>query len=378
MITAFDDYLIHQTPQALAHVGTTDSNAYDRYFLEGFVADGSLIFGGAFGRYPNRDLTDAAFSVSFEGTQYSLFASGRAPLERTDSSAGPIAVEIIHPMRSLRLRVEDPQRGFNADLRFDAITGAIDEGRQTLTDGLRTSVDLTRYSQLGTWSGHIEVKGHRIELTNQRVLGVRDHSWGVRPLGGGGSTRWAPQIHWYWGPIFFENECLHWHLNDSAEGNVIDRFAALVPRVENAGSSPLYLRDTGGEYLVPTSFTPRYRHGTRRLEHLEVVLHDQRGPRMKLAFIPDPHLLFSLMGLGYTNKAWEHGAWRGEGMVDENAWPSHEQSPLFPRNWHMHHVCKVIRDDGVHGTALLEQCFFGPHQPSGLTGVTAGWPSVET
>lgn len=373
MITSFDDYLIHQTPQALVHVGTTDSNAYDRYFLEGFVADGSLIFGGAFGLYPNRDVVDAAFSVSVDGAQYSLFASGRAPSERGESRVGPIQVEILSPMRSLRLSVHDKARGFFADLRFDAVTGAIDEGRQTLTDGPRTSVDLTRYSQLGTWSGVIEVKGRRIELAGKQVLGVRDHSWGVRPLGGGGSTRWAPQIHWYWGPIFFGDECMHWHVNDDPEGELPDRFAALVPRVDGAGDGPLYMRDTGGEYLIPVSFTPRYRNGTRRVEHLEVVMHDKRGPRMTLEFIPDQRLLFSLMGLGYTNKAWEHGAWRGELMVDENAWPSHEQSPLFPRNWHMHHVCKVKRDDGKEGSAILEQCLFGPHKPSGLLGVTDGW-----
>ncbi|MBK8960615.1 MAG: hypothetical protein IPM80_19900 [Proteobacteria bacterium] len=373
MITAFDDYLIHQTPLALAHVGTTDSNAYDRYFLEGFIADGSLIFGGAFGLYPNRDVMDAAFSVSFEGTQYSLFTSGRAPVERGDSAVGPIKVEILQPMRSLRLLVNDRERGFIAELTFQAITGAIDEGRQTMTDGPRTSVDLTRYSQLGRWSGFIEVKGRRIDLDGKEVLGVRDHSWGVRPLGGGGSTRWAPQIHWYWGPIFFGDECMHWHLNDSAEGEIQDRFLALVPRVEAAGTGPLYMRDTGGEYLIPVAFTPRYRRGTRRLEHLAVQLNDKRGPRMTLEFIPNPSVLFSLMGLGYTNKAWEHGAWRGEAMVDENAWPGHEQSPLFPRNGHMHHVCKVVRDDGVEGSAILEQCFFGPHKPSGLSGVTEGW-----
>ena len=242
-----------------------------------------------------------------------------------------------------------------------------------MTDGARTSVDLTRYSQLGRWSGYLEIKGRRIDLADKRVLGVRDHSWGVRPLGGGGSTRWAPQIHWYWGPIFFADECMHWHLNDNPEGDVQDRFAALVPRVEDGASGPLYMRDTGGEYLIPVAFTPRYRHGTRRLEHLEVVLNDKRGPRMKLEFIPNQSVLFSLMGLGYTNKAWEHGVWRGEAMVDENAWPSAEQSPLFPRNWHMHHACKVIRDDGVEGSAILEQCFFGPHKPSGLVGVTDGW-----
>ncbi|MBI2803088.1 MAG: hypothetical protein HYX63_22945 [Gammaproteobacteria bacterium] len=376
MITSFDDYLIHQTPQALAQVGTTDSNAYDRYFLEGFIEDGSLMFGAAFGLYPNRDVVDGAFSISFDGTQYSLFASGRAPIERGESRVGPIRVEILAPMRNLRLLIDDQARGFFAELRFDAATGVIDEGRQTMTDGARTSVDLTRYSQLGTWSGVIQVKGRRIALEGRRVLGIRDHSWGVRPLGGGGSTRWAPQICWFWGPIFFGDECLHWHLNDNPEGEIPDRFAALVPRVTSAGSGPLYMRDTGGEYLFPVAFTPRYRRGTRRVEHLEVEIHDKRGPRMKLEFIPDQRLLFSLMGLGYTNKAWEHGAWRGELMVDETAWPSREQSPLFPRNWHMHHVCKVVRDDGAEGTAILEQCLFGPHPPSELVGVTEGWQAA--
>lgn len=377
MITSFDDYLIHQTPQALAHVGTTDSNAYDRYFLEGFIADGSLMFGGAFGLYPNRDVTDGAFSVSVEGTQYSLFASARAPTERGESRVGPLRIEILHPMRALRLLVDDHERGFFADLRFDASTGVIDEGRQTLTDGPRTSVDLTRYSQLGTWSGVIEVKGKRIELAGKRVLGIRDHSWGVRPLGGGsGSTRWAPQIYWFWGPIYFGDEAMHWHLNDDPQGAIPDRFAALVPTVTAPGSQPLYMRDTGGEYLFPVAFDARYLPGSRRIQRLEVEMHDKRGPRMKLEFIPDPGLLFSLMGLGYTNREWEHGAWRGELMVAENAWPSHQQSPLFPSNWHMHHVCKVKRDDGVEGVGILEQCLFGPHEPSGLKGVTDGWQAA--
>ena len=60
-------------------------------------------------------------------------------------------------------------------------------------------------------------------------------------------------------------------------------------------------------------------------------------------------------------------------MIDGKAWPSDEQSPLFPRNWHVHHTRKVIRDDAVEGLAILERCFFGPHKCSGLVGVTDGW-----
>jgi hypothetical protein len=91
------------------------------------------------------------------------------------------------------------------------------------------------------------------------------------------------------------------------------------------------MRDTGGEYLIPRRLHAAVSsRGTRRLEHLAVVLNDKRGPRMTLEFIPNQSVLFSLMGLGYTNKAWEHGAWRGEAMVDENAWPERRAVAAVP------------------------------------------------
>ncbi len=31
MLTRFDEYLIHQTPEPLAHPASTDRNVYDRY-----------------------------------------------------------------------------------------------------------------------------------------------------------------------------------------------------------------------------------------------------------------------------------------------------------------------------------------------------------
>ena len=49
------------------------------------------------------------------------------------------------------------------------------------------------------------------------------------------------------------------------------------------------------------------------------------------------------------------------------------EAPSSSTNWHMYHVCKVKRDDGKEGSAILEQCLFGSHKPSGLLGVTDGW-----
>lgn len=373
MLTKFDDYLIHQTPMPISSVGTTDTNAYDRYFFEGFTSDASLVFGAAFGFYPNREVVDGAFSVSIEGVQYSIFSSGSAPIERSESAVGPISVEILAPMRRVRVCVDDATRQFRADLVFEARTAAMEEGREALMDGARTTVDMTRYSQLGSWSGWIDVKGRRIELDSLQVLGVRDHSWGIRPLGGpGAQTRWSRQFYWFWSPTFFPDTNLHWHLTDNSEGEIPHRVGALLPLCE-AGDSPLYMRDVGGDSVFPVRFVPQYVEGTRRIKHLEVDLHDKQGPRMKLEIVPNPKIAFSLTGLGYINRDWEHGTWKGPLFVDENAWPADQPNPVFPRNSHIHHVCEVTRDDGVVGSAILEQAIFGPHAASGLTGVMDGF-----
>ena len=56
------------------------------------------------GLYPNRHVADAAFSVVRDGEQISVFTSQRAPADRRDATRlGPIAVDIVEPMRVLRV-----------------------------------------------------------------------------------------------------------------------------------------------------------------------------------------------------------------------------------------------------------------------------------
>ena len=37
MLTRFDDYPVHQTPEPVAHPSTGDRNFYDRYFFNGYA-----------------------------------------------------------------------------------------------------------------------------------------------------------------------------------------------------------------------------------------------------------------------------------------------------------------------------------------------------
>jgi hypothetical protein len=86
VLTRFDGYPIHQVPLPVAHPATSDRNFYDRYFFHGYRPEGEVFFGAAMGLYPNRRVIDAAFSVVHNGRQKNLYASGRAPSERSHTT----------------------------------------------------------------------------------------------------------------------------------------------------------------------------------------------------------------------------------------------------------------------------------------------------
>jgi hypothetical protein len=177
MLTRFDDYPIHQTPEPVAQPASGDRNFYDRYFFNGYARSGDLFFGAAMGLYPNRRVMDAAFSIARDGRQWAVRASRLAPVERGETRVGPITVEVIEPLRVLRVRVDAANPiGLEADVTFTARGPVVEEPRFTLKPESRVVMDLTRLTQFGTWRGTIAVDGATITLDDAHVLGCRDRS----------------------------------------------------------------------------------------------------------------------------------------------------------------------------------------------------------
>ena len=96
MLTKADDYPIHQTADPIAYAGT-DRNFYDRFFFNGYNADGSLFFAAAFGVYPHHGIMDGSLCFVIDGVQHSVFASRTFHMERME----------IHAARS-RWRLSSP------------------------------------------------------------------------------------------------------------------------------------------------------------------------------------------------------------------------------------------------------------------------------
>lgn len=365
MITTLDDYAIHQSSLPLAIPATSDRNFYDRFWFSGFVGDGSLYFSAAMGFYPNRGVHDGGFSVLVDGHQYCLHLSDNLPLDRAQTSLGPLRIETVIPMRRHRVIVDEPERGFEADLTFEAGTGTHEEARQIFVDGVHTSMDVTRMSQFGSWSGWIVVKGKRFEIDPAVTNGTRDRSWGVRPCGEseGRPSRWASQFYFGWSQTFWDDFVLHGVFFVNANGTITDRSGARVPRVP-PGDEPVFARDTGEVVATPTAYQFDYIPGTRRLKHATCRFETHAGEVFEVDY--EPIIAFQMAGLGYTHPQWGHGCYKGAFTIDDETWKLAELDLSEPHLFHVQQVCKVTLNGAQTGCGILEHAAFGPHAPSGF------------
>ncbi len=361
MLTRFDDYPVHQTPDPIAQPASSDRNVYDRYFFNGFSKTGDLFFAAAMGLYPNRRVMDAAFSIVRGGRQWAVRASRFAPVERAETRVGPITVEVVEPLRVLRVRVaaENPL-GLAAELTFTARGPVVEEPRFTWRVENRVYMDSTRLTQFGTWSGTIDVAGTTIAIDRARVLGCRDRSWGVRPVGEPehGAPGAPPQFFWLWAPIHFDDVCAHFDVNEDGDGRRWHANGMIVP----VGT------DDPGRIETMTSVGHRIRWtpGMRRATAAELAFTALDGTTRTIAL--EPMLTFQMRGLGYLDPEWGHGQWKGPEAVDGQVWTLAELDPMDPRHLHVQAVCRARMGDRS-GTGILEQLVLGPHAPSGFRSI---------
>ncbi|MEM8696543.1 MAG: hypothetical protein AAGE05_11020 [Pseudomonadota bacterium] len=360
MLTKGDDFPLHQTAEPMA-VSGTDRNFYDRYFFNGYSADGSLFFAAAMGLYPQLDIIDASFCLLIDGVQHNIRASRRMGSERLDLSVGPIQIEIVEALEQLRLTIADNDSPVTANITFTARHAPIEEPRFTRRNGPRMFMDYTRMTQSGSWSGTVNVDGMAHALSGDTHFGTRDRSWGIRPVGAPESqpppSGSLPQFYWLWAPLNFPDHATFFHTNDDADGEGWNRRAV----IDALGGEPVDYDSV--EYGV------RYKDGMRRVETLDVALKPDGTAQLLIEPVgPD----FHMSGLGYTHPVWGHGMDHGDletayDTIDAESAAAHEQL-----HWHIQAFARatLILDGTEHrGHGILEQLLIGPHAPSGFAGL---------
>ncbi len=366
MLSRFDDYPIHQTPEPIAHAASSDRNVYDRYWFNGYDRDGEFYFGVTLGYYANRRIMDASFSIVRDGEQHAFHASRRAPDEPSETRVGPLRIEVVEPMRRLRAVLDPNETGIECDLVFEARSACLEEGRQTLRRDGRVLMDSTRFAQFGRWRGSLRYAGQSLAIDPARVFGTKDRSWGIRPIGepeaGGAPSRALPQIFFLWAPIHWEERCTHFIVFEDETGTPWYRAGLIAPAYGSPDEIP-GVEDPGVIEMAGAEHRLRYERGTRRAAAAELTLRSGSGERLEIAL--EPLLRFQMKGLGYTHPEWGHGRWKGELAIEAESWKCDAIDPLGYENQHIQQVMRA-RMDGREGVGVLEQLCFGPHATYGF------------
>lgn len=353
MITRADDYPVHQTAEPIAVAGGGHRNFYDRYFFNGYTRDGALFLAGAMGQYPNRGVADAAFNVVHRGRQYVVRASRRLGDERMETRVGPIAVQVIEPLRTLRLTVDPNPWGLSADLTFTARAGVIEEPRFHRAHQGHVFMDSTRLTQHVAIAGRLVVDGETIDLDAATTWGSRDRSWGIRPVGEREPD--APgtpaQFFWLWSPVNFPDLCTHFDVNEEADGSRWHEAGMIAP----VGGAPVAARRV--------DWSIDWRPGTRRARAATITLEPPDGEPLRIAL--RPLYDFAMVGLGYNHPTWGHGMRVGDDVVDGESFALADLDPSVPLYLHVQAVCEATCGTR-QGIGVLEQLVIGPHAPSGF------------
>jgi hypothetical protein len=361
-LTKGDDFPIHQTSEPIAYAGT-DRNFYDRYFFNGYGAEGDDFFALAFGVYPHLNIADASFCVVRDGVQTALHASKWLAMERMDLQVGPIRLSVLEPLQSLKLDVDAPDQGLKAEIVFEGRAFPIEEPRFVRRNGPRAFMDYTRLTQNGRYRGWIELDGARRSVDG--FVGTRDRSWGVRPIGARDAQETvppvAPQFFWIWAPTNFETGSFFFHTNDDADGAPWNRRAVWAP--DGATAAEL-------DEIAHCAIEIDWKSGARHARRAVISISDGAGAR-RITY--EPQYEFFMLGLGYGHPKWGHGVAQGPLVVEREDLDLAKADPHLPHQLHVQALCKVTYADGEGresvGRGVLEQLALGPHKIHGLTGI---------
>ena len=366
LLSSFDDFYIHQTSRPIATPATSDRNAYDRSFFNGYTDTGDLYFGISSARYPNLEIQDCALTIVYGGKQHAFYASRRAPTDPRDMSTGPFHIEILEPMMTLRVVVEDNDTGIGADLHWIPRTAHFPEDHQSLTpQQIGRWMIATRMNQFGFWSGEIRLPDETITVNPEQTYGTKDRSWGVRPVGDpapSGAPRQRKGFKFFWAPLHWSDHVTHMGIFEGDRGEVWHWDGFQLPAYTDATLIP-GIEDPDIRRFKSVAHDFAWKSGTRNVSGGTLTMEQHEGDPIVVEL--EPILSVRMKGMGYGHPKWGHGFWKGELAIASESWNLDDIEPLRPENVHIQEVIRVQSGDSV-GVGVLEQLVVGPYPRYGF------------
>jgi hypothetical protein len=365
-----DEFPVHQVPLSMRHMETSDRNAYDRCYFNAHDRTGDVFLVTGLGVYPNLGVIDAYATVRRGTIQHTVRMSDALGADRMAQQVGAYRVEVVEPLRRVRLVCDAGALGVGFDLTFTGSFPAVEEPRHVMRQSGRIILDAQRFAQVGTWSGTLVVDGAELAVGDDRWVGTRDRSWGIRPVGepeppGRAAAEPDPAFGFWWTyvPLRFDDFAVVVIAQEDGAG---ERLLSEAVRVWAADTG------RGVEQLGWPEVEVRYAPGSRL--PTGATLHVGRRQRFEISVDTLGYVALNC-GPGYGGDPdWGHGQWRGrnwsEGVVVDLDDPVVAGRIPFGV---VDHVARATCD-GQDGWGMFEHGTFGRHAPSGF----ADWSSVSS
>jgi hypothetical protein len=364
-ISPMDEYLAHQTSDTFDYVATSDRNFYDRYYFNLHDSRGDFFMVAGMGQYPNLGVTDAFAAISHGSNQYVVRASRALGHDRLDTNVGPFSIEVIEGLKSLRIRCEENEWDLSFDVRFDGSVPALEEPKTFTRNRSRVMMDVSRYAQVGNYSGTVDVAGEHYEVTPDTWKGARDRSWGVRPVGereppGIGMEDVMQGKHGFyhnWIPLQLDRGMFKVMYDADYAGNATVEEAAFMPAFGEPG--PLQ------KYGTP-QIQIDYISGTREMKVARTLLPNPDGEDLSIKSIP-LRTVYLAAGTGYLpSQDWGHGFYRGPSVVegltfDMSTQPKRSQYAVLNET-----LCRFELSTGEVSHGMHENMCIGVYRPHGF------------
>lgn len=355
ILTAHDDAMVHQTSEPLRHLESSDPNFFERhYFSLSDFAGGPMVVAGL-GEYPNLATTDAFLAVRTAGEQRVLRAS--EPLaERGTARTGPFRIEVLRGLHSLRLVVEETE-GISADLTWQGAHTPQLEPKQFGRVGGRVKWDVTRFGQLGSWTGSLAVDGTMHNIDGWR--GFRDRSWGLRPVGPIDETETrrphrGPGFLWSYCAAHFDDFSIMLKIHELEDGRRPMQEAVRIWHDPERGVEKL------GRMTYELEFGPV------RNEIIRTTYRAERGDFSMQAEQIQPLYLHLGTGYGDHDATWRHGMPQPAPVAEAVAFDLGPESSTVGTM--IDSAGRFVLHDGSHGVGLYEYGIVGNFPAAGIRG----------
>ena len=316
MLTKFDEHLLHQVTDSFAAVMATDKHWNDGHYICLCDMDGRIALIGLLRLYTNNDVIDGFVCVRHEGRQYNIRLSRRLRSDIDTFGVGPLRIDIVEPMETVRLVLEENEHGIACDLTCRTTAVPYEDQPVYRRENGRFVSSRAVYEVVGTVEGTVTVGGETFTATPDRWHFFRNHSWGSMPGRGGPREHGAPAA----AP----------HRPRGLRQWVLFRMPDHGGFYQTFDGPDGARRSQEGAILLPDSHTPVtaiehelefYENGPKRLKAGRFRLTEEGGGQREYE-VEDLGWIYCQGGgyFGGFNDGLGQGVWRGEYHVEGEVW----------------------------------------------------------